>query len=58
MMLKGISLFKNILKSSTGWIKEAHVLTEVTQNSIGLKARTVTKFEIWIFVNDYILKVE
>ena len=39
-------------------IKRAQILIEVTHNSVGLEAGETARLEIWILVNDYILKAE
>ena len=39
-------------------IKRARTLVETAQNSVGLKAGESARLEIWVLVNDYILKAE
>ena len=39
-------------------IKRAQTLVEAAQNSVGLEAGESVRLEIWILVNDYILKAE
>lgn len=72
MLLKEVSLPQDILKIGAGgiyqiWcaakvraarIKRAQTLIEAIQNSIGLEAGEAARLEIWVLVNDYILKEE
>ena len=39
-------------------IKRAQTLIEAAQNSVGLEAGEAARLEIWLLVNDYILKAE
>lgn len=39
-------------------IKRAQTLVEAAQNSVGLEAGEAARLEIWVLVNDYILKAE
>ena len=39
-------------------IKRAQILVEAAQNSVGLEAGEAARIEIWVLVNDYILKAE
>ena len=39
-------------------IKRAQTLVEAAQNSVGLEGGEAARLEIWILVNDYILKAE
>lgn len=39
-------------------IKRAQALVEAVQNSVGLEAGEAARLEIWVLVNDYILKAE
>ncbi len=39
-------------------IKRAQILIEFAQNSVGLETGEAARLEIWILVNDYILKAE
>ena len=39
-------------------IKRAQTLVEAAQNSVGLEASEAARLEIWVLVNDYILKAE
>ena len=72
MLLKEAPLPKDILKLGAGginqiWrkakvraagIKRAQTLVEAAQNSVGLEVGEAARIEIWILVNDYILKAE
>ena len=72
MLLKEAPLPQDILKIGAGginqiWreakvraagIKRAQTLVEAAQNSVGLEAGEAARLEIWILVNDYILKAE
>ena len=39
-------------------LKRAQTLIEAAQNSVGLEAGEAARLEIWILVNDYLLKEE
>ena len=70
MLLKEAPLPQDILKIGAGginqiWreakvraagIKRAQTLVEAAQNSVGLEAGEAARLEIWVLVNDYILK--
>ena len=72
MLLKEAPLPQDILKIGAGginqiWrdakvraagIKRAQTLVEAAQNSVGLEAGEAARLEIWVLVNDYILKAE
>ncbi len=72
MLLKEVPLSQDILKLGSGginqiWregkvrgagIKRAQALIEAAQNSVGLESVEVARLEIWVLVNDYILKAE
>lgn len=72
MLLKEAPLPQDILKLGAGginqiWrdakvraagIKRAQTLIEAAQNSVGLEAGEAARLEIWLLVNDYILKAE
>ncbi len=72
ILLKKASLPQDILKLGAGginqiWrnakvraagIKRAQTLIEAAQNSVGLEAGEAARLEIWILVDDYILKAE
>ena len=72
MLLKAAPLPQDILKIGAGginqiWrdakvraagIKRAQTLVEAAQNSVGLEAGEAARLEIWVLVNDYILKAE
>ena len=68
----GLMLLKSILKIGAGGInqiwrdakvraaglKRAQTLVEAAQESVGLEAGEAARLEIWVLVNDYILKAE
>lgn len=72
MLLKEAPLPQDILKISAGgvnqiWcdekvraagIKRVQTLVEAAQNRVGLEGGEAARLEIWILVNDYILKAE
>lgn len=72
LLLKEASLPQDILKIGAGGInqiwreakvraaglKRAQTLIEAAQNSVGLEAGEDARLEIWILVNDYLLKEE
>ena len=72
MLLREAPLPQDILKIGAGginqiWrnakvraagIKRAQTLVEAAQNSMGLEAGEAARLEIWVLVNDYILKAE
>ena len=72
MLLREAPLPQDILKIGAGginqiWrdakvraagIKRAQTLVEAAQNSVGLEAGEAARLEIWVLVNDYILKAE
>lgn len=72
MLLKETPLPQDILKIGAGginqiWrdakvraagIKRAQILAEAAHNSVGLEGGEAVRLEIWIPVNDYILKTE
>lgn len=72
MLLKEAPLPQDILRIGAGginqiWreakvraagIKRAQTLVEAAQNSVGLEAGEAARLEIWVLVNDYILKAE
>ena len=72
MLLKEAPLPQDILKLGAGginqiWrdekvraagIKRAQTLVEAAQNSVGLEGGEAARIEIWVLVNDYILKAE
>lgn len=72
MLLREAPLPQDILKIGVGginqiWrnakvraagIKRAQTLAEAAQNSVGLEAGEAARLEIWVLVNDYILKAE
>ena len=57
MLLKEAPLPQDILRIGAG-IKRAQTLVEAAQNSVGLEAGEAARLEIWVLVNDYILKAE
>ena len=72
MLLREAPLPQDILKIGAGginqiWrnakvraagIKRAQTLVEAAQNSVGFEAGEAARLEIWVLVNDYILKAE
>ncbi len=72
LLLKEAPLPQDILKIGAGGInqiwreakvraaglKRAQTLIEAAQNSVGLEAGEAARLEIWILVNDYLLKEE
>lgn len=54
----GINQIWRDAKVRAAGIKRAQTLVEAAQNSVGLEAGEAARLEIWVLVNDYILKAE
>ena len=54
----GINQIWRDAKVCVAGLKRAQTLVEVAQNSVRLEAGEIARLEIWILVNDYIMKVE
>jgi hypothetical protein len=55
---EGINQIWRDAKVRAAGIKRAQTLIEAAQNSVGLEGGEAARLEIWVLVNDYILKAE